>query len=207
MCSRRDPSPYHVDTWNKSREDIQQWHQEYQYQKNSVDSDNISKFLMWPKGVAHPNGLWMDDLYGSLGAFSFYAALGGFFYHRIAHTRTRLTVTEVYIYMRDVFTFHDRTEKKPIIIQNGTQYFCHWNKTGFIIVLASTVIGEVTTADWLNYTVARAGVVSKNTVYYPIRNRDYRDLQLRHKQGGDLVLYSNLYRVPLYPPKVLEFDQ
>ena len=102
--------------------------------------------------------------------------------------------------MRDVFTFHDRTD------QRGTQYLGHWNKTGFIVVPLPFITGQITKADWVNYAVARNGIVSDSTVYYPIRNKDYRDWQLKHHQGGDLVLYSNRCRVPMYPPKVLEFE-
>jgi len=94
MFAHRTPSPYHVNPLNLSNGDIQKWHQQYQYQMISVDTTFDDKFLMGLKGVARPNGMWMDDLYGSLGAFSFYAALGGHFYQRIEPTRTRLTIQD-----------------------------------------------------------------------------------------------------------------
>ncbi|WP_237718203.1 DUF6402 family protein [Cupriavidus sp. BIS7] len=198
--SRRQPSPYYVDTWNILENDIQRWHRDFQYQRVDVDDDELTKLEMFARGLFRPNGLWMDDLYGSLGAFSFYAAVSGFSYRRVAHTRTSLRIHEVCIYMRDVFTFHDRSN------QRGTQYLGHWNKTGFIVVPISTIFGELTKADWPNYPVARNGVISENSVYYPVRNMDYRRWQLRYGQGSDLVLYSNVHRVPFYPPKIIEFD-
>lgn len=206
IFSRREPSMYYIDAWELCEGDIQEYHREFQYQKKSVDSENTDKFLMFLKGYAMPNGLLMDDLYGSLGAFSFYAAIDGFFYHRVAPTRTRLVIKNISVYMRDVFTFHDRTDKTLGVVSNGTQYLGHWNKTGFIIVPGATALGEVSKADWVMQPVARGGMISENTVYYPVRNKDYRDWQLRHKQGGDLVLYSNRKIVPLREPYVMEFD-
>ena len=42
-------------------------------------------------------------------------------------------------------------------------------------------------------------------MFYTVRNRDYREWQLKHRQGGDLVLYSNRYRMRLREPMVFEF--
>ncbi|MDK3023554.1 DUF6402 family protein [Cupriavidus taiwanensis] len=195
-----EPSPYYIDSWKTCEADIQKYHQEFQYQRTLVDSENTDKFLMLLRGIAAPNGVMMDDLYGSLGAFSFNATLDGFFYERVTSTRTRLVIKEISLYMRDVFTFHDRERK------GGTQYLGHWNKSGFIIVPSAVAAGELPTADWLMYPVARSGIVSDATVFYPVRNKDYRDWQLKHKQGGDMVLYSDRKRISLRPAKVLEFD-
>ncbi len=206
ICSRYQPSPYYVDTWELCGGDINLYHKEFQFQLSRVDSDNSDKFLMFIKGAAMPNGILMDDLYGSLGAFSFNAALGGFFYERVGPTRTRIIIKEISLYMRDVFTFHDRTDKTLVVIPNGTQYLGHWNKTGFIIVPGATALGELSKADWVMYPVARGGIISESTVYYPLRNKDYRDWQLKHKQGGDLILYSDRNKLRFSDPWVVEFD-
>jgi len=206
ICSRLEPSPYYTDTWKACNEDINRYHKEFQFQFNRVDSENADKFRMFLKGVAAPNGLFMDDLYGSLGAFSFNVALDGFFYQRVGPTRTRLAIEKISVYMRDVFTFHDRAGKALGVLPSGTQYLGHWNKTGFILIPGAIAAGEISTADWLMYPVARGGVISDSTVYYPVRNKDYREWQLKHKQGGDLVLYSDRKIIRFPAPYVVEFD-
>ncbi|WP_454726061.1 MULTISPECIES: DUF6402 family protein [Cupriavidus] len=206
IVSRINPSRYYYDAWEACHGDFSLYHKSFQFQFNRVDSDNKGKFLMFVKGSIFPNGVLMDDLYGSLGAFSFYAALDGFYYDRISRTRTRLIVKEVSVYMKDVFTFHDRTDKTLGVIGSGTQYLGHWNKTGFIIVPADTVAGEVSKADWVMSPVARWGILSQDMVYHPVRNKDYRDWQLRHGQGGDLILFSDRRRLLFDEPWVMEFD-
>ncbi|WP_458762009.1 DUF6402 family protein [Cupriavidus basilensis] len=191
ISSRHHNSPYYIDAWDLCDGNFNRYHKEFQFQLNRVDSENTDKFLMFLKGAAMPNGLLMDDLYGSLGAFSFYAALNGFYFDQASHGRTRLMIKEISFYMKDVFTFHDRTAKKSSLIPTGTQYLGHWNNTGFIIVPAATMLGEVTEVDWVMRPVAKGGIISDKTVYYPVRNKDYRAWQLQHNQGGDLILYSN----------------
>ena len=197
--SMLNSSPYYVYPWDLCNGDIQRWHREYQFQRVPVDSDNLTKFAMFVKGVAWENGLFMDDLYGALGAFSFYATLG---VHQFsaANGKGELTINSVHVYMRDVFTFHDRSDER------GTQYLGHWKKDGFIVVPAATIAGELTKNDWPNFTVAKGGVVSEKTVYYPVRNKDYRAWQIRHGRGVDLILYSDRREVEFHPPKVIIFN-
>ena len=199
--SRWKPSPYCVNAWKISGEDIHEHHRQFQYQRNAVDSDFFSKLMMFAKGSTKPNGIWMDDLYGALGGFSFYAAIDSFSYFRPRPGLTRLSIDGVSIYMRDAFTFHDRSAER------GSQYLGHWNKTGFIIVPAAAAIGEISKSDSLVNPVSPGGTVSDDTVYYPVKNNDYRNWQMRHKQGGDLIFYSNRWRVPLRESVVMEFNQ
>ena len=191
----------YVDPWRLCGADIQRWHREYQFQLITVDSGNLKKFEMFLRGVAWKDGTFMDDLYGALGAFSINAALGE---HQYVVDKTgwrgRLIVNEIVVYMRDVFTFHDRSGEV------GTQYLGHWNKRGFIVVPIATVVGELTELDWPNYPVALYNAISDATVYYPVRNKDYRIWQMENKQGGDMVLYSDRRSVRLNPPKIIEFD-
>lgn len=178
---------------------MHKFHGQYQYQFKLVDGDGIEKFSMFLSGVAWKNGRFMDDLYGALGAFAFCLALGTYRYTASA-THGRLEIREVYAYMRDVFTFHDRSTEW------GTQYLGHWNRTGFIVIPFSTAAGELTKSDWASFPVKKVGVISDYNVYYPVRNKEYREWQLKYKQGGDLVLYSDIQIIQFQTPKIIEFD-
>lgn len=74
------------------------------------------------------------------------------------------------------------------------------------MVPIATVVGELTELDFPNYPVALYNAISDATVYYPVRNKDYRIWQMKNKQGGDIVLYSDRRSVRLNPPKIIEFD-
>ncbi|WP_420996880.1 DUF6402 family protein [Cupriavidus sp. 30B13] len=206
ILARYEPSPYYFDAWEICGGDFGGYHREFQFQLNRVDAENKDKFLMFIRGAVLPNGVLMDDLYGALGAFSLYAALDGFYYKKIGPARVRLIIMSISIYMKDVFTFHDRSDKTVGVIPNGTQYLGHWNKTGFIIIPFDTVVGEVSKADWLMSPVARWGMVSSDMVYYPVRNKDYRAWQLKHRQGGDLIIYSDRRILRFRDPWVMDFN-
>jgi len=208
ILRRQVVSPYFMNAWKLCGEEMQRYHREFQFQRVIVDGDFPSKLSMFFKGAAWPHGHFMDDLYGSLGAFSLNAAIDGFYLSRRSARRIRAEISQISIYMRDVFTFHDRTGAHLNgRIAKGSQYLGHWNKRGFIVVPVAVAAGEVQAADWLMRPVARSGIVNERYVYYPVRNRDYRDWQLRHRQGGDLILYSDRQVIHFLPdPFVVEFD-
>ncbi|MGO4810029.1 DUF6402 family protein [Cupriavidus sp. 2MCAB6] len=118
--------------------------------------------------------------------------------------------------VEDIEEFHISTERPapPLRDQSpvrlgvgrGFQYLGHWNKYGFIIVPSATAIGEVSTGSRHLGPVARRGMISEHDVYYPVRNVDYRTWQINHKQGGDLILYSDRIEVRLVKPIFVEFD-
>lgn len=197
---RLRPTSRCLSTWKLCDGNIHEYHKKFQFQLVSVDSDFYSKLKMFMRGVAVPNGIWMDDLYGALGAFTFDAAIDSYSYMVYSNGRARLEIYGVSIYARDVFTFHDRSDEW------GTQYLGHWNKTGFIIIPAGTIAGELTKSDIPWYTVTRNAYISEKNVYYPIRNKDYRNWQLKHGQGGDFIIYSDRRSIPLAGPMVIEFN-
>lgn len=204
---RHQPSPCYRDAWKLCDGDMQKYHAEFQFQFVLIDAENTDKFIMFLRGAVMPHGLLMDDLYGSLGAFSLNAAIGGFFVGMVNDRRARVEILDISLYMRDVFTFHDRKESHlGGAIERGSQYLGHWNKKGFVIVPSATALGEVTTGDWIMAPIARNGMITEDGVYYPVRNRDYRDWQLEHNQGGDLILYSDRRLMRLPSPIVVEFD-
>lgn len=187
------PTPYWRDAWKISDGDINRLHRDYQFQLVRVDTEFTDKFFMAVRGSALPNGIFMDDLYGSLGAFSFNAAVGGHRFRALRGNRVCVEIQDVLLYMRDVFTFHDRKDSHlGGLIEGRSQYLGHWNKTGFILVPEAALASEVTKLEWPIFPVARNGMIRDDDVYYPIRNQDYRSWQIKHKQGGDLILYSDV---------------
>jgi len=204
---RQTTMPYFQNAWELSGGDMQNYHLTFQFQRAVVDFDMNDKLDMFFKGMAWPDGYFMDDLYGSLGAFSLNAAVDGFFLHRSSAYRMRAEIKRISIYMRDVFTFFDRPGTHLNgKVERGSQYLGHWNKYGFIVVPIGTIAGEINGAEWLMRPVARGGMVTNRYVYYPVRNQDYRDWQLRHNRGGDLILYSDRMVLNLFNPIIVEFD-
>jgi hypothetical protein len=201
------PTPYFRDGWKICEGNINCLHRNFQFQFLRVDANFPDKLLMMARGKALPNGIFMDDLYGSLGAFSFNAAVGEHRFRVLRGDRVCVEIQEVLLYMRDVFTFHDRDDAYVGgLIGGGSQYLGHWNKTGFILVLGAALASEATKWDWPMLPVARDGAISDDDIYYPVRNKDYRNWQLKHRQGGDLILYSDIKRLKLSTPLVVEFD-
>ncbi|WP_231586497.1 DUF6402 family protein [Cupriavidus basilensis] len=207
IFKRSKPSPHYRDAWRLSGGDMHRYHRGFQFQLTRVDSDFPDKFSMFVRGTAIKNGLFMDDLYGSLGAFTLNIAVGEHYFYPRNGGRGRVEIHNATVYMRDVFTFHDRDSTYLHgLIRSGSQYLGHWNKTGFIIVPGAALAGEATAWDWPMFPVARDGMITERNVYYPVRNKDYRDWQLKHKQGGDLVLYSDRKWLGFGAPLVVEFD-
>lgn len=202
-----NPTRYFRDGWKACDGDINLLHKNFQFQFVRVDAEFSDKLFMFLRGIALPNGIFLDDLYGSLGAFSFNAAIGGYRFRTLYGNRVCVEINDVLIYMRDVFTFHDM-ENLHLggLLSGGSQYLGHWNKTGFIIVPGATLASETTKWDWPIYPVARDGAIRASDVYYPVQNKDYRNWQVKHKQGGDLILYSDIKWMRLRTPIVVEFD-
>lgn len=188
---------YTLDAWEKSGRDVQVIHRDYQFQRNSVDSTLLDRAILGGRSLLSPR-TFPDDLYGSLGTFSFYAAIDRAEFMRLFGTVAQATVTQVAIYMRDMFTFLDRPG-------SGSQYLGHWNRAGIIVVPAAVPLSQATTGDWVMYPVTEPGPITTNSVYYPVRNKDFRDWQMKHKRGGDLLLYSDIKFVRLNNPISVTF--
>lgn len=43
-------------------------------------------------------------------------------------------------------------------------------------------------------------VYDKDSVLYPVTNKDYRDWRARHNQGGDFMIYTDRVNVKLDSP-------
>ncbi len=129
-----------------------------------------------------------DDLTGALGAFNFYAAVA-FARFEPAGAYTRAIVTHIAVYVRDPYEFSD------------DQYLGHWSPSHVAVVPAHQVAGGT---GWLEYPVVQGSVYDKDSMLYPVTNKDYRDWRQRHQQGGDFMIYTDRLTVRLASPiKVL----
>lgn len=204
MVKGTQPSQYTVDPWELCGKNVHDLHRRWQYQFISVDSNGGEKFAMLFRGIQWGNGRFMDDLYGSLGAFAFYLSLGKYRYttyvDRNSNVFGRIEIHEVCAYMRDIFTFYDRST------ESGSQYLGHWNHTGFVVLVDAIAIGETTKKRGARLPYSKNGAIENWTIYYPVYNDSYRDWQLKHKQGGDLILYSDVRRIYFNRPVLIEFD-
>lgn len=137
----------------------------------------------------------------------------------------KIKITHIYVYARDSYSFYDKG--------NSSQYLGHWNKTGLVIMkdaaLASWGMKKImdpksheknsiwdqkiefqnnevinnhrVTPQIVRYmAIALFGV----DVYYPVRNRDYREWREKKGRGGDFLIYSDLELVRLSRP--MEID-
>jgi len=55
------------------------------------------------------------------------------------------------------------------------------------------------TLPYINASVALGNPVIKGNVYYPVHNSNFRQWAIRHRRGGDFVVYSDRRYVPVVP--------
>lgn len=179
-------------------------HHEFQFQLRNVSAYDTT------------NGLGMTDLTAAFGNFPFYAAIGEFQVtaqsefgysdsgkRQVCYVPT-VTITHVYVYLKDSYSFNDDKGK------SSSQYLGHWNKNGVIVVpiaLGADVATskhehiDIELGDYpVTSYVKLFGSVAPNTVYYPIRNRDFRAWRSKFKRGGDIMVYSAPKKIKLAKP-------
>ncbi|RQS22728.1 hypothetical protein DIE03_29000 [Burkholderia sp. Bp8992] len=169
-------------------------HKRFQFQFAGVEStfgQKLDEFIL--KRLTN-SGL-PDDLTGALGSFNIYAAVA---YAEFDRGARRATVTSIYLYVRDNYTFSDRTDEQ-------SQYLGHWNHKRVVLVPAAAAAG-IAGIRWLDYPVVVEGKRSRDNIYYPIRNKSFREWQLRHQRGGDFVIFSDYRCVTLSHPIEIEFS-
>ncbi|WP_269112397.1 DUF6402 family protein [Burkholderia diffusa] len=103
--------------------------------------------------------------------------------------------------MRDGYSFEGPMD-------TTSQYLGHRSRNGVIIVpeVATANLADVR---WLDYPVV-IGELAENLfrsgkVYYPVRNRSFREWQLKHRRGGDFVVYSDWKPMRLDNPITVYF--
>ncbi|EDT42385.1 conserved hypothetical protein [Burkholderia ambifaria MEX-5] len=174
--------------------DLTELHKRFQFQFAGVEStfgQKLDEFLL--KRLTN-SGL-PDDLTGALGSFNIYAAVAYAEFNREAR---RATVTSIYLYVRDSYTFSDRSHDQ-------SQYLGHWNHKRVVLVPAAAAAGIVGIR-WLDYPVVVEGRRSRDNIYYPTRNRSFREWQQRHRRGGDFIIFSDYRCVTLPQPIEIDFS-
>ncbi|MFM0338964.1 DUF6402 family protein [Paraburkholderia fungorum] len=189
--SRYKRSSIDLDTWMLSGQRLTNLHKHFQFQHVGVEStlsQKISQFIdsnMTNRGMP-------DDLTGALGSFNFYAAIA---YAEFNGDATVAKVKGIYVYVRDNYTFTDKPGE-------ASQYLGHWCRKGVVIVPynAGASILDKPWLPYVDYPVAVGDVRVSGNIYYPVKNSSFRQWALRHKRGGDFVIYSDMRFVPIYPP-------
>ena len=172
----------------RDRQDIRPWrvvnsnflefHQRFQFQRIAVNAkwgERISQFL---DRSLNAGGV-PDDLTGALGSFNFYAAVRNAWFDDAGRCAF---VDEVSVYVRDPYEFSDE------------QYLGHWSPSNVAVVPARQ------TASWLDYPIVDGSVYDKDSMLYPVTNKDFRDWRQQHGQGGDFMIYSDRRTVRLDSP-------
>ncbi|CAG9263750.1 conserved hypothetical protein [Burkholderia diffusa] len=169
-------------------------HKRFQFQFVGVEStfgQKLDEFIL--KRLT--NGGLPDDLTGALGSFNIYAAVA---YAEFNRGASHATVNSIYLYVRDNYTFSDRSGDQ-------SQYLGHWNHKRVVLVPATAAAG-IAGIRWLDYPVVVDGKRSRDNIYYPIRNKSFREWQQRHRRGGDFIIFSDYRCVTLPQPIEIEFS-
>jgi hypothetical protein len=172
----------------------------------------------------------MNDLAASLANFNFYAAIATAKistqqYMRYGEkwwscTKTTVEITHIYVYAKDIYSFNDKT--------NISQYLGHWNRQGVIIALDAGFaeqsskllspkyryeLGNVPQTylpplpAHLDKPVDVKSSLRKADVFYPVRNRHFRRWREIKGRGADFLIFSNMERIKLPKPIVVELDE
>jgi hypothetical protein len=174
--------------WLECKGDLVRLHKEFQFQQAPVEgtlSQKLTQFLT----QSLSNESLPDDLTCALGSFNLYAAVS---YAWFDHKNKTAVVTDVSIYVKDNFTFTDKTG-------DASQYLGHWNRSHVAIVPAHQVATMVNIG-WLDYAVVQGNVYARDAVLYPVKNSDFRAWQRKHNRGGDFIIYTDKVTMKLGTP-------
>ncbi|HIE4839739.1 DUF6402 family protein [Burkholderia multivorans] len=190
--SRGDVSP-----WTVSDYDIRKLHREFQFQRAAVESSFEQKALQAARRL--PDAGVPDDLTGALGAFNFYAAVAGVTFDV---GNRKATVTHIVVYVRDGYSFEGAADSR-------SQYLGHWSQNGVVIV-PSYVAANLADQPWFDFPVVVGSTIANlyepGKVYYPVRNRSFREWQATHRQGGDFIIFSDYRPIMLNKPITVHFE-
>lgn len=192
--AQRSCQRYRIEAWEQSGRNIQNLHNEFQFQFLSVDGSAWQKFKQHGKQLWSAGGI-PDELSFILGGFNIYAAIAYADFTTNQRSRS-INITHIYLYVRDSFSFTDEADK-------ASQYLGHWSKKGVAVVplKQATALLDV---DWIDIPTlhkTRLGL----SVMYPVKNSDFRKWQLLHKQGGDYMIYTDKKIAKLDPPISISF--
>lgn len=186
-----------VSPWMVSGYDIRKLHKEFQFQRAAVESSFEQKALQAVRRL--PDAGVPDDLTGALGAFNLYAAVAGVTFDV---RNTKATVTHIVVYVRDGYSFEGDTSSR-------SQYLGHWSKNGVVIV-PSYVAANLADQPWFDFPVVAGSTIANlyepGKIYYPVRNRSFREWQARYHRGGDFIIFSDYRPIMLAKPITVYFE-
>ncbi|KWF90720.1 hypothetical protein WL93_14840 [Burkholderia diffusa] len=170
---------------------IEDIHQHLQFQMVGVESSWSQKLTQAYNRAVEDRGV-PDDLTAALGSFTIYAAI-----ERAYVDVNSAVIDEISVYVKDNYTFN--TEPDRI-----SQYLGHWSSKGVIVVPATMAATTVANRSWAGFPVKLGNPRIKGNVYYPVRNADFRNWQMKHRRGGDFMIYSDriILSLLLHPIKV-----
>ena len=183
-------SPYRsyadIVAWNIAKSDFLDFHHRFQFQLGSVNATWGSRIAQYLDRMTTAGGV-PDDLTGALGSFNFYVAVR---YASFNRSGNRALITDVSVYVRDPYEFSDE------------QYLGHWSPSHVAVVPIQQISSF---SKWCDYPVADGAAHEKDSVLYPVKNKDYRDWRQKHRQGGDFMIYSDRMNVKLNVPIAVDF--
>lgn len=213
--------------------DYQAFHDQFQFQRSNVSmADTVIPFQTYEDAYRYGSNLGMSDVTASLANFAFYATVARahvnyeqFNRHNTPQgmlhcVHSKISVTHIYVYARDSYSFYDKGK--------ASQYLGHWNKTGLIILPDAALASwgmkkimddeerkpgafldlpiELENRTMPPFPVDVIGKLLDKDVYYPIRNRDYREWREKKGRGGDFLIYSDLQLLRLNRPIELDME-
>lgn len=185
-------------TTNICGDDPERLHSLFQFQRVGVDGTLEEKIKLQLVAGATNSGV-PDDLTAALGSFVIYAAIGhvrfsGDIVSGVTKSDTRTAeLTGIWVYVKDNYTF---TDKKG----GRSQYLGHWSSDGVIVIPLDGIAATSPYIPYVESSVTVGNPIIKGEVYYPIKNRDFREWQIKHKRGGDFIIYTDRRFVPVVPP-------
>jgi hypothetical protein len=202
-----------IDTWSICKGDIESLHKKFQFQNKLVNQ--VYVYLTGDM-----------DMLASLGNFFFAAAIAdatiSYKQRNIyatdkqgkrinnAHVKYTCTINSIYVYAKDNYSFTDK--KGP------SQYLGHWNTEG-VVMSKPEIVARMSDVYWPEEDIVddhtletdmplylKDSLDPKN-VYHPFYNKDFRVWQNKNKQGGDFLVYSDVKKVQLKTPIVVEMPE
>jgi Family of unknown function (DUF6402) len=177
-----------VNTWPMCNQSLPVLHKYFEFTFARVGStfpQKIDEFLRAEINKGVP-----DDLTGALGSFNIYAAIGYANFVGQGYAE----ISGIYVYVKDSFDFTDK-------LGDVSQYLGHWSKNGVILVPYNGLAAALNKpALYTDYPVAVGRAQVAGNVYYPVKNRDFRQWAIKHQRGGDFIVYSDKRWIPVYPP-------
>ena len=134
----------------------------------------------------------LDDFYGSLGKATLKIAVTGMVQQN--NGRYRIEIDEVGLYLRDTYEFND--DKSSFM----SQALGYWGFNG--VERSPQVRWDIAIDEkFVNETSEET-----RDSMYAVQNDDFRAYRQKYKRGGDFVIYSDVHRVKLARPKILDLQ-